>query len=269
MEFIINGEKRDLTRADVSERLRGHEPDRVFEYSVVIDGREWPVKQAFGIAAGLPHAAFTSQTARRQLRKLGFPVDMDQPPVPAAPSPSTRSSRGFDPTRLTEIDTVSATTSFTWLHAGGITLDSDGWPSFPPLPRAPGLYRFSFRALEPGGRGTVYVGESVDLARRGSNYRNAKTDRSSQRTSRRIHKELVRHLRIGGEVAFSIATDVVLGVDGDPVDLRWKSARRLAENAAVLLAQLDGEHEVLNIDADLGAAEPVGDEEQPTRIIAG
>ena len=188
-----------------------------------------------------------------------------QSPVPAAPSPSTRSSRVFDPTLLPEIDTVSATTSFAWLHAGSLTLDSDGWPSFPPLPHAPGLYRFSFRPLEPTGRGTVYVGESVDLARRGSNYRNAKTDRSRQRTSRRIHKELVRHLGIGGEVDFAIATDVILGVDGDPVDLRWKSARRLAENAAVLLAQLDGENEVLNIDADLGT----GDEEQAVEIIAG
>jgi hypothetical protein len=43
-------------------------------------------------------------------------------------------------------------------------------------------------------------------------------------------------------------------MDGDAVDLRWKSARRLAENAAVLLAQLDPGITVLNIDADLGTS---------------
>ncbi|TDW28910.1 hypothetical protein [Cryobacterium psychrophilum] len=269
MEFIISGEKRDLSAADVSARLRGHDPDRVFEYSVEIDGRDWPVKQAFGIAAGLRLSAFTSQTARRQLRKLGFPMTAEPSLVPAPPSRSTRNSRVFDQSRLHEMDTVSATTSFTWLLAGEITLDNNGWPAFPPLPHAPGLYRFSFRPLEQAGGGTVYVGESVNLARRGSNYRNAKTDRSRQRTSRRIHKELVRHLAIGGGVDLSIATDVVLGVDGEPVDLRWKSARRLAENAAVLLAQLDGEKEVLNIDADLGSAESIGDKGPANEITLG
>ena len=256
MEFIVNGSRRDLTATEVSARLRRHTPNRIFEYSVEIDGRKWPVKQAFGLAAGLPHSDFTSQVARRQLRRLGYQTD----PVPsdriATPAPSARLSRTFDASRLMSAGSVSATTSFTWLNAGRIVLDGDGWPIFPPLPQEPGLYRFTFVST-PIGRGTVYIGESVSLARRSRDYRNAKSDRSSQRTSRRIHKELVRHLSLGGEVHFSIATDVILGIDGDPVDLRRKSARRLAENAAVLLAQLDGGDDVLNIDADVATAQSV------------
>jgi hypothetical protein len=102
---------------------------------------------------------------------------------------------------------------------------------------------------------TLYIGESVDLARRGRNYRNAKTDRPRQRTSRRIHKELIQHLSSGGRIDFAIAVDVVLGVDAQRADLRWRSARRLAENAAVMQAQMDGSLSVLNIDADLGVLE--------------
>ncbi|WP_134512917.1 hypothetical protein [Cryobacterium suzukii] len=257
MEFIVNGSRRDLTAPEVSARLRGHTPDRIFEYSVYIDGQAWPVKQAFGIAAGLPHSDFTSQVARRQLRRLGYRTDSVQSASAILPISSAGGSRTFDASLLSEAGSVSATTSFTWLYAGGIILDGDGWPVFPPLPQEPGLYRFTFLPLASSGRGTVYIGESVSLARRSRDYRNAKSDRSSQRTSRRIHKELVRHLSVGGEVHFSIATDVILGIDGDPVDLRWKSARRLAENAAVLLAQLDGEEDVLNVDADVASAQLV------------
>jgi len=141
---------------------------------------------------------------------------------------------------------------FTWLDAGQVTLDHRGLPSFPTLPRTPGLYRFDFGQMAGDQVRTVYIGESQNLARRGSNYRNAKTDRSTQRTSRRIHSELIAHLSGGRQVDFAISVDVNLGVDGGLMDLRMKSAWRLAENAAVLLAQIDRGLNVLNIDADLG-----------------
>ena len=114
----------------------------------------------------------------------------------------------------------------------------------------PGLYRYDFGVDEASVR-TLYIGESGELARRASNYRNAKTDRSRQRTSRRIHKEIVGHLSAGGGIEFAIATSVRWGDDVE-LDLRRKSARRLAENAAVLLAQSQPSIRVLNIDAELG-----------------
>lgn len=60
------------------------------------------------------------------------------------------------------------------------------------------------------------------------------------------------NLDAGGSVDFAIATAVEL--DGSSVDLRLKSARRLAENAAVVSAQLSQRTAVLNIDADLTEA---------------
>jgi hypothetical protein len=81
-----------------------------------------------------------------------------------------------------------------------------------------------------------------------------KTDRSTQRTNRRIHLEIVRHLGDGGSIGFTIATEVKVGGDV-AVDLRLKSARRLAENAAVLVAQTTSQVRVLNIDADIEVAE--------------
>lgn len=136
----------------------------------------------------------------------------------------------------------------------------------PPDGAAPRFRRVVHLALPPPcvndeGVRILYIGESVSLRQRASNYRNAKTDRSRQRTSRRIHQKVVAHLSAGGAIEFAIATAVVLA-DGRPADLRLTSARRLAENAAVLSAQMDPGVTVLNIDADLpdaGEAAPEGE----------
>jgi hypothetical protein len=47
---------------------------------------------------------------------------------------------------------------------------------------------------------------------------------------------IVEHLTGGGTIEFAIAIEVRLS-DGQPTDLRLRSARRLAEHAAVLAAQ--------------------------------
>jgi hypothetical protein len=62
---------------------------------------------------------------------------------------------------------------------------------------------------------------------------------------------VVAHIRSGGAIEFAIAIEVLLGNGGTAADMRLKSARRLAENAAVLSAQLEERVAVLNIDADL------------------
>lgn len=62
------------------------------------------------------------------------------------------------------------------------------------------------------------------------------------------------HLEASGEIEFAIATSVRWGDDVE-LDLGLKSARRLAENAAVLLAQTQPGIRVLNIDAELGEDE--------------
>jgi hypothetical protein len=104
------------------------------------------------------------------------------------------------------------------------------------------------------------------VRRRASNYRNAKSDRSRQRTSRRIHKEIVEHLGAGGTIEFAIACEVSAGEDRE-ADLRLKSARRLAENAAVLVAQIEPGTRVLNIDAELDDEESEAEDTPPSEEV--
>jgi hypothetical protein len=147
-----------------------------------------------GSDARLPHVASTDANAvltpRQRLRL-------------ARPQP-------LDTSALEPLESIKVTLSFTWLRAGSLSLDDAGLPSFPALPRETGLYRFDFGRDDEGVR-TIYIGESLSLRQRASNYRNAKTDRSRQRTSRRIHKEVVAHLNAGGAIEFAIATAVECG----------------------------------------------------------
>lgn len=55
--------------------------------------------------------------------------------------------------------------------------------------------------------------------------------------------------------------------DDREADLRLKSARRLAENAAVLLAQTEPGTRVLNIDAELHDEESEADDEPSSEHV--
>lgn len=252
MRFTVDGQQFDLDRADVLAALRGHAAEDPLEYWIAVDGARWPVKQAFALATGLDRTRFQSQTARRQLQRLGFTVHGEGRGPNAVCAPR---GRAVDVTELTPLDEVRVAVTFRWYAAGEITLDTSGAPLFPRLPSLPGLYRFTFTGAD-GDR--TYVGESADLAKRARQYRNAKRDRTRARTSRRLHKEFVAHLALGGTVSFAIATEVRIDGRERELDLRLKSARRLAENAAVLTLQLRGDV-VLNIDTDIG--EHCGDDE--------
>lgn len=256
MQFTLDGERFELTAQLVRARLQEHLPETIREYWVDVDGGRWPVKQVIAIATGARRTRFQSQDARRWLQNLGFVIGQAtaERPFPRTTTAAARKAPGappgFDASELMALDAVEVTVRFTWLRAGKLSLDNTGIPVFPLLPTRPGLYRFDF-GLDDEGVRILYVGESVSLRQRASNYRNAKTDRSRQRTSRRIHKEVVAHLSNGGAIEFAIAVEVLLGSDGRALDLRLRSARRLAENAAVLSAQLEEGVAVLNIDADL------------------
>ncbi|HVV12056.1 hypothetical protein [Amycolatopsis sp.] len=252
MRFSLDGERFELTPELVRRCLAGQAPEDIREYWVEIDGVRWPVKQVIGLATGAKRTRFQSQDSRRWLRNLGFQIGTGASSgatVGSAPRVGSSPRQRFDPGACEVLESLELQIAFEWLKAGKVSLDAAGLPRFPVLPRMPGLYRFDFGIDEDGVR-SLYIGESVELARRASNYRNAKTDRSRQRTSRRIHKEIVEHLTAGGTIEFAIATEVHLE-DGLSADLRLKSARRLAENAAVLSAQTAPCVRVLNIDADL------------------
>ncbi|MGN6252542.1 MAG: hypothetical protein ACTHNS_12085 [Marmoricola sp.] len=257
VSFTLARRSFDLTADDVRRRLQQHYPEAVDQYWVDIDGVRWPVKQVMALATGLARTSFQSQNSRRLLAKLGFAVGTGSKAVqPGTRRPAASRSGSVKVADLPHLETLTVTVALTWRQAGSIVLDGQGLPLFPRLPSEPGLYRYDF-GLDEGGTHTYYIGESQNLARRARNYRNAKTDRSTQRTSRRIHMEITRHLMSGGSIDFAIATEVAVDGSG-PADLRLKSARRLAENAAVLIAQQTPRVRVLNIDSDLGTR---GDEE--------
>lgn len=255
MRFTLDGEQFELSPESVRAGLDGRVPEEIHEHWVEVDGTRWPVKQVIAAATGLSRTRFQSQTSRRLLERLGFPVGRRAPgEAAAAPPRRVPAARRplFEPGSLRPVGEVAASIAFTWLGAGAVTLDGAGLPHFPPLPPGPGLYRLDFGRDDEGVR-TLYIGESVSLRRRASDYRNARTDRTSQRTSRRIHLEIVAQLTHGRPVDIAVATGLRLG-GGEHVDLRLRSARRLAENAAVLQAQLRPATALLNLDVGLDEA---------------
>lgn len=72
MRFILNGEHFELSADDVRNRLRDAQPEPAHQLGVRIDGRLYPVKQAFEVATRVRRSSFTSHTAQRHLAALGF-----------------------------------------------------------------------------------------------------------------------------------------------------------------------------------------------------
>ena len=260
MHFTFEGEKYDLTGEIVHLALEGQRPGEIHRYWVDVGGVRWPVKEAISLATSLARTRFTSRDAQKWLRKAGFVINTSAPSNAGVTKVVTPNNTGFDASVLEPLSTSELSLKFTWLRAGELNLDDNQLPVFPPLPASPGLYRFDFGCDEEGIR-AVYIGESRSLRQRASNYRNAKTDRPRQRTSRRIHKELVAHLADGRPIQLAIATEILLS--GSAIgDLRLRSSRRLAENAAVLLAQMSPDVTVMNIDevlAETDSSEGVAD----------
>src|SRR5258708_4774514 len=103
MRFILNGTPFELTADEVRDRLRHVEPERVHQLAVRVDGRQYPVKQAFEVATGVPRSEFISHTARRHLASLGFEqtgeiASRDQPhsAVATPPTPVTGATDAGD-----------------------------------------------------------------------------------------------------------------------------------------------------------------------------
>lgn len=252
MVITIDGESCTVTKDSVRQALVGSEPEKLHVHWVEIEGYRWPVKQVVALTTGMNRNRFKSRDARVWLRSLGFQIQTERrlKREPAA-DPEKRISKiaAVDVADMEIIDGLQVTVDVTWRRAGQVTVHPvTGRPSFPPLLEQPGLYRFDFGENRRGEQ-VLYVGETKSLARRASNYRNATKDGGRNRTSRRIHKEVVEHITNGGVIEFAVATEVSLN-GGEHLDLRRWSARRMAENAAVLDAQLRPATVVLNIDAD-------------------
>jgi hypothetical protein len=80
----------DLDVETVTSRLRGRGPDRIQTHWVEVDGIRFPVKQALEAVLGISRTTFTSQVARSQFDRLGFPTSSGpRTTAPAAQQPST------------------------------------------------------------------------------------------------------------------------------------------------------------------------------------
>ncbi len=82
--FTIGGIQFFLSKEEVEGNLKGVEPKNVREVYVEVDGKEYPIKQAFEASTGLLRGGFTTHDAMRVFRKLSIPVstkvDLDRLP---------------------------------------------------------------------------------------------------------------------------------------------------------------------------------------------
>ncbi|MGW6441496.1 DUF7662 domain-containing protein [Lentzea sp. NPDC055074] len=134
-----------------------------------------------------------------------------------------------------------------WQRMGDVGLGADGRLVFPTLPRVPGIYRISLSDAPDQDLPVVYVGESGDLRTRSNGYRNPGP---TQQTNQRLRDELLGHLHRGGRVSIAVVTRATVEALGESSELPLvrKSARVLAEHAALALIYLDGTSAVLNRD---------------------
>jgi len=72
MEFVFDGRTYALSKETVRARLRDNVPEPVQTHWADVDGRRWPIKQAFRIATGISDPSLTSHRALIVLRRLGF-----------------------------------------------------------------------------------------------------------------------------------------------------------------------------------------------------
>jgi hypothetical protein len=72
--FTIGGIQFFLSKEEVEGNLKGVEPENVREVYVEVDGKEYPIKQAFAASTGLLRGGFTTHDAMRVFRKLSLPV---------------------------------------------------------------------------------------------------------------------------------------------------------------------------------------------------
>jgi hypothetical protein len=70
--FTIAGQKVELDRKAVEERVEDVLPDPVRDHYVIVRGRRFPPKQVIAHLTGLDRADFTTHQARRVLKRLGF-----------------------------------------------------------------------------------------------------------------------------------------------------------------------------------------------------
>lgn len=74
MRIKYNGRHYDIDRHMVEKKMRGVEPETGRRFFVAVGGVSYPIKQVFGMALGLPVAAFPTGYAYNVLSRLDFEI---------------------------------------------------------------------------------------------------------------------------------------------------------------------------------------------------
>ncbi|WP_077005898.1 DUF7662 domain-containing protein [Saccharothrix sp. ALI-22-I] len=174
-------------------------------------------------------------------------VRFERGPAPAGPRRPGSSRQAVALEVETDAADLDVRVRVTWQRAGQVRLDGSGALVFPTLPRLPGVYRISLTNAPRQATPLVYVGEADDLRRRLYGYRRPG---AGQQTNLRLHGELQAHLANGGQATVAVATTATVEASGtsSPLPLARKTARVLAEHAALALIYLDGNAVVINRD---------------------
>jgi hypothetical protein len=77
VRFTLDGRSCELRRSQVEKVMAGVPAEPVRSHAVQVGDTWYPVKQVLERATGVDRSDFISTAARRQLRKLGFPLRHD------------------------------------------------------------------------------------------------------------------------------------------------------------------------------------------------
>lgn len=127
--------------------------------------------------------------------------------------------------------TLMCAMGLSWLPIGKISTGMDGKLNFPKARSAPAIYCFRVRQ---DGVERRYVGQTDNLMRRFSNYRNPGT---TQQTNLRLNDEFKRLLTQGAEIAVSVITEgawIDWGAGAADAEMTSLAVRCLLENAAIV-----------------------------------
>lgn len=72
--FTVGGKAFALSREEIERKLKGVQPEPIHQYYVTVNEKDYPVKQAVEVSAGLLRCGFTTQDAIRVLRRFGLPL---------------------------------------------------------------------------------------------------------------------------------------------------------------------------------------------------
>jgi len=74
VKFTLRGRGFELQRDDFLAAAKGMSPGRIQKYSVVVNGKSFPIRQLVAAATAVPAIEITSQDAYRILQKFGFEI---------------------------------------------------------------------------------------------------------------------------------------------------------------------------------------------------